>query len=1323
MYTQLSGSDIELLTAGDRQLSSFQLEGKSEQIVTTASSNICPPPTDSNWVFTGDAYVDEDGNIQLPTLGDTAYITLPWGKRANTLYVGYTLLFGSGLYLSVGYLDDKKNMISGNGYAVVDKEDNYSSSTNFGGTNEYGDALASATYITLTFMRGDVYGNNPYAVTNLSISVSDQEYTPFVPAIPSSRYPSEIKSVGYENIFDHTLTHNLANGATRVNLNTGLRVTATEDGTYRYIRINLGSLEKLQGEYTISYDTIVSGSNVPGVILRKATEDASSYVTLSSSPYVGSNTFRFTVPAPDETYTHLYIYFYVNVDGTGLIGDYAEYTNIIITKGIEKHKYIPHGVYGVEVKTRQENMFDSENWYETLHAVAPTSMNKEIVDGIEYYKVAPGNIYKYPYMGGMFKENTQYIIMCKARQYNQTENLGTGFRIHYTDDTYSYVYVNLTLEEYDYIIKTEANKTVSSIELAYAYNQYALIRNIMMVEGTEVPDYKPYQSDVTLFVLNEPLRSLPSGYFDTLHILSNKTYVYRQTGSVIFNGTEDWQVHDTAPHTFKLAMGTTIGKHGGGRCTHFKSITSSQFGLQDGIYDTYTNSVYITHMDSITIDDFKTWLSDNNVRLDYELLDPYTEELNPFDEPITFEGTNYITTTDELKPNMILEYFKGFSDEDKQAIKDSTVAVESKIIVKATDTLPEIVLTDNDSIKDWEYSDERYVPQQGFIGQFVARTLSGNLQDISDDFNIENREIELQLGIVHLGTDKTSWYTFGNFIVTNPEGDEVTDNTKFEAMDYTKRFNTEFNGNFTNDIFDKSYNSIVLVDETTGEPQGSVTALWLARYTCAQAGVEFGQNSFTNSDYVIDFNPYQAGETCRDVMKDIAKLAFSWVRVDVDNKCYIDFNESNTIENEYNTLTNNEYYSLETKKEVYGPINRVYIGMSNIDGESILVAEDKDDVATNGKKELYIYDNQLTYSPELRALIADNHSADKLLGLTYAHLTTETIGHPWLLGKEFITILDMEDNECKTYPFNRILKFNGHIKSTIDSMGESEVEATLGYESDVVKNAKNAMVLVKKHEAEIELVATDVTTVQTNLKENYYSKEETNQTIIDTASGLTNKYITAGGNNRFRNTGLYFKDGSDFEYWDGTVDVTTELESATQTAMLLQEGDVSQLVSGLPNNTYTVSFKYKKLIEGSSAYVILNQTKFDLGSEGTFEQVLEVNSNNIEILFHCDTDGGYEIYELMGNVGETALVWTQHPDEISTDTVSISKGITITSSTTDAVFKADADGIRIENKSKNTTTEFLDNGMSTNDAEIKGQAKVSGALFTKVGNQTWISGI
>ena len=156
------------------------------------------------------------------------------------------------------------------------------------------------------------------------------------------------------------------------------------------------------------------------------------------------------------------------------------------------------------------------------------------------------------------------------------------------------------------------------------------------------------------------------------------------------------------------------------------------------------------------------------------------------------------------------------SDADKIALRNNTAAISCKLIVKAKGSLPEIILTENNSVKDWEYTDERLVPKKGFIGQFVGRTLDGELQNISDDFDINGREIELWFGVVHLGTQNeylsdednvilsteeyqklsavdngsntTNWYDFGTFIVTEPENNEVNDNTKFECMDYTKLF-------------------------------------------------------------------------------------------------------------------------------------------------------------------------------------------------------------------------------------------------------------------------------------------------------------------------------------------------------------------------------------------------------------------------------------------------------------------------------------------------------------------------------------------------------
>ena len=692
------------------------------------------------------------------------------------------------------------------------------------------------------------------------------------------------------------------------------------------------------------------------------------------------------------------------------------------------------------------------------------------------------------------------------------------------------------------------------------------------------------------------------------------------------------------------------------------------------------------------------------------------------------------------------------SDADKTALRNGTAAIRCRLVVKESGDLPEIVLTEDNSVQTFEYDDDRLVPGEGFIGQFVARTLSGKLDNISDDFDISGREIELYIGIVRLGNiDRTkylktegddlittndnaeiyldnisgadvTWYDYGTFIVTEPEDDDVKDNTSFESMDYTKLFNKVFDGNYTDEDFETSYNTYVGADLTDEERENftptPVRADWLAAYTCRQAGVELGSSNFTNNDFLFDINPFQAGETCRDVMKQIGKVAFSWVRVGWDNKCYIDFAKQTTVDT-LNVIDNNQYYSLTKKGEKVGPINKVAMGISGIDGETA----ERTQTGTDGDKPIYIYDNPLLYTFDLRAQALEN--CDVLFGLEYELLETETIGHPWLIGNELINVKDMLNNNSYTYAFDKHIVYSGHIRSTINSMEDSEVDKTLGYESDILKAIRDASIKVNKQEGKISLLASNYITLAGKFND-YYTITQINE-LIEDELGLTNIYRTSGGANIFRNTGLWYTENNGFEFWSGSLDVMDDMSSASSTAMLLQNDTASQTIDGIPNGKYTISFKYEKLNQTAALQVLINNV--DYSSEltnGLFGEngvTIDVSTNTISISFICDTANGYKIYELMGNRGEAPLLWTQYPNEVRTDTVSIGKGITITSTTSNATFKANADGIRIENLQKNTTTNFLDDGMETENATIKKQAKISGALHTIVGSQTWISGI
>lgn len=488
------------------------------------------------------------------------------------------------------------------------------------------------------------------------------------------------------------------------------------------------------------------------------------------------------------------------------------------------------------------------------------------------------------------------------------------------------------------------------------------------------------------------------------------------------------------------------------------------------------------------------------------------------------------------------------SDIDKAALIEGSVAIKTKIIVLATGTSEEIVLTEENSVKDWDHNDERYVPNTGFIGQFVARTLKGNLQDIDDDFNIEDREIELRIGVVRLGTryqwlatddgdiiidhngnqiyakdfgeDVTTWYSLGNFFVTKPEGDEVRDNTSFEAMDYATSFNVDFSADYTSTNFPTSFKDTI----ANG---GSFTAQQLAEYTCEQVNVLFGNTTFTNSNFVINSNQFTEGNSCRDVMKEISKLAYGWCAIHWDNKCYIDELELTPSASQYNILTNDNYYSLKTQKKSYGPLNRIVLGSSSVEGQES-IRENAQSILDDGLTELDIYDNPILYTEDLQQQASV--AADRLLGLTYTPLTMETPGHPWLIGVERITVYDMENTPKYTYAFNRTIHYNGHIKTTLSNNAETKQAVLKAFKRALFKEVRDVHVRVDKQSGEIETLSSRVQTAMGGLESientvrqlvtDTYTKTEIQEIVRGVAEDGTVVSSVNTTTGTFDNTGL-----------------------------------------------------------------------------------------------------------------------------------------------------------------------------------------------------------
>lgn len=388
------------------------------------------------------------------------------------------------------------------------------------------------------------------------------------------------------------------------------------------------------------------------------------------------------------------------------------------------------------------------------------------------------------------------------------------------------------------------------------------------------------------------------------------------------------------------------------------------------------------------------------------------------------------------------------SDSDKQALLDGIATIPFRITILGDTEDDNVVLTEAD-IVNVTYEDYRYVDTATIcIGQFVAREISGTIVTTNLTTPMENKEIKVEMGVKTNNT--TTYYSLGNFLITLPENDDVDDTLDFEAMDYTKKFNQEF------DASDLTF---------------PCTALQLAQYCCNKCGVELATTTFANSTFIVPNNQYETGDTYRKVMQDIGKLAYSWIRIGWDNKCYIDFSVPSTTIEDDNKITPHNYYDLTVQNEKFGPVNRVVIGMTDVEGENAYI-EDGDSIATNGVCELQIMDCNITYTPELRQQAITG--ASRLFGLTFVPIEINTTGHPWLLGNELIEIEKTDGTKITTIPFDRTIEYAGHIKTKLVASADTKTETEYKNPGTLETAVKQTRITVDKQNQTITQVVENV---------------------------------------------------------------------------------------------------------------------------------------------------------------------------------------------------------------------------------------------------------
>ena len=375
------------------------------------------------------------------------------------------------------------------------------------------------------------------------------------------------------------------------------------------------------------------------------------------------------------------------------------------------------------------------------------------------------------------------------------------------------------------------------------------------------------------------------------------------------------------------------------------------------------------------------------------------------------------------------------TDEEKELFKYGEVRCFIRFLDDNTE------MNESNYLKKVSFENLRYVPDEGFIGGAVAKRVTLELYNENNTFNIENKEFELFLGIVK-DDGTTKYISYGNYIIQKPENDNVKDNTSFEALDYMIKFN-------------KTYEDKL---------KRNCTLLELFLSICEQAGVSTDVTSFRNSSFVVSSGMFVEGESLRDVLIAISQVAFTWARVGVDNKMYMDF-EIKTTPTE--TLNNEEYYELSFNDD-YTPLNKIVFATRDVEGEEVVV-QDIDSINTYGENSLVIYDNPIAYTEEDRVTLIE--AGKQLFGLTYKPLSMKTVGYVFLDETDFIAVTDMQGQTYKTYVFDHSFEYIGTISDTIENQAMTDNEVEYEFQGTLSTQFKKTQVIVDKTNQKVTILA------------------------------------------------------------------------------------------------------------------------------------------------------------------------------------------------------------------------------------------------------------
>ena len=656
----------------------------------------------------------------------------------------------------------------------------------------------------------------------------------------------------------------------------------------------------------------------------------------------------------------------------------------------------------------------------------------------------------------------------------------TGFGPSLNDYSKGFVKVTATLKVLD---DTDLTKALGLYIYARDFTGDLYVYDVQLEESTEATDYEEYFNNTYTLPL-KPLRSLPNGVKDTLEADG----IHRAVGFKEFDGSSDegWILNNTDKLRYPFGIDISDAKVTP-TVTEANNILSNQFIANATSEDsetykdiatfrktTYNQRIwffvpktYFTKTTSAEIlAEFKTMIANNPIQILYELAnkttESYTDEQKEvINSMVTEKGTNIFNINEDT--GITLNYTPEFTDEIKHAFKYGITRGYLEVLDGSG-----LIINEDNYLQSIDFNDERYVDGEGIIGTAAAKSLEGKFINVDSKFSVENKELQAYVG-ADLDDGTTKYIDLGTFIVQKPDNNNVTDNTSFNALDYMVKFN-------------KTYVDNITYPCTLGE---------LLQNVCDQVNIVLKTKTFRNSTFEIENNTFINNESCREVIKAIAQMAFSWARINQDNELVLDFDLSDEITE---TINNDEYYELKDNEQ-YGPVNTIILRNSQVEGENYTII-DPNKLSTDKTCELVISDNPFAYTQAKRQELIQAGSA--LFGFKYIPLTTKTIGSVYLNCQDKLRVKNMQDKNLDTYIFNNKISYDGRITDIKETSAMTETETKYQF-TDTMANKLNAKM------ARTEIIVDKANQQITAVVEQIGDRSEKTTTITADIDGLNSK--------------------------------------------------------------------------------------------------------------------------------------------------------------------------------------------------------------------------